>query len=144
MNAQQALKILAKDRWVAFATVDEGQPRVRMMTVKYHEGRLWCFTSASSAKIRQLKRESRFEIVANLSEEGSSGSVRAAGRAEMVEDLSVKEDLSKVFEPFKDHWKSHRDPDFMLLRLNIDRLEVETGPDGKPEVFPLDVQGRPV
>jgi len=137
MNRQEVLKLLAKDRWVAFATVDGGQPRVRMMTVKYHGGKLWCFTSASSAKADQLRHDDRFELVVHLAEEGGAGSVRAMGRAEIVEDLRIKEELSASFSPFKDHWQSFEDPDFMLLRLNVESVEIELGPDAKAERFAL-------
>jgi general stress protein 26 len=137
MNTQELLGLLARDRWVAFATVDDGQPRVRMMTVLYHRGKLWCFTSASSAKANQLRHNDKFEFVAHMAEEGRVSSLRATGQAEIVDDSVVKKELSTSFPVFKDHWQSFDDPDFMLLRLNIESIEVERGPDTKAEKFTL-------
>lgn len=137
MNTQELLGLLAKDRWVAFATVDGGQPRVRMMTVLHHRGKLWCFTSASSAKANQLRRNDKFEFVAHMAGEGNVSSLRATGRAEIVDDSVVKKDLSSSFPMFKDHWQSFDDPDFMLLRLDIESIEIERGPDTKAEKFNL-------
>ena len=137
MNAQEMLGLLAKDRWVAFATVDGGQPRVRMMTVLYHRGKLWCFTSSSSAKAHQLRHNDKIEFVAHMAGEGNVSSLRATGRAEIVDDPVVKKELSTSFPVFKDHWQSFDDPDFMLLRLDVESIEIERGPDTKAEKFTL-------
>jgi len=137
MDAQELLRLLAKDRWVAFATVDDGQPRVRMMTVSLHDRQLWCFTSAASAKAGQLKRDDRFELVAHMEGEGNISSLRAMGRAEVVTDLSVKEALATANPSFKEHWSSFEDPDFMLLRLQVESIEIERGPATKAERYVL-------
>jgi uncharacterized pyridoxamine 5'-phosphate oxidase family protein len=135
MITQELLGLLEKDRWVAFATVEGDQPRVRMMTVLFHKGKLWCFTSASSAKANQLRLDDKFEFVAHTAGEGNVSSLRATGRAEIVEDLAVKDELSTTFPVFKEHWRSSDDPDFMLLRLSIQSIEVERGPDTKAEKY---------
>jgi len=137
MNAQELLGLLAKDRWVALATADGGQPRVRMVTVLNHGGKLWCFTSASSAKACQLRDNDKFEFVAHMAGEGGISSLRAMGRAEIVDDTDIKEEISTSFPVFKDHWQSFDDPDFMLLRLDIESIEIERGPDTKAEKFIL-------
>ncbi len=137
VNTRDIHRLLAKDRHVALATNDRGQPRVRMMTIKCHAGKLWCFTGASSTKASQLKVDRRFEFVANLYEEGSAGSLRATGLATIVTDPQKKKELADSFPSFKDHWQSPIDPDFMLLRLDVETVEIERGPDAKAERYVL-------
>lgn len=138
MDTEQLEKLMGVDRWAAFATMDDDQPRVRMMTVRWHGGSLWSFTSAFSAKGGQLKRNDKFEFVIHMAGEGNVSSLRAAGRAEMIGDPSIREELAAASPSFKEHWSSSDDPDFMLLRLNIDAVEIERGPDTKAERYTLD------
>lgn len=104
-----------------------------MMTIRCYDGHLWTLTSASSAKAQQLRLNDRFEFVAHLAEDKGISSLRASGRAEVIEDASVRRRLASSCQSFDDHWSSPDDPDFMLLRLDVDAIEVERGPDTKAE-----------
>lgn len=141
MDSDCLQKLIGSDKWVAFATTDGDRPRVRMMTVRCYRGGLWTFTSASSAKAKQLGLNNKFEFVAHLAGEGGVSSVRASGWAETIDDTTVRRELAASSPSFGDHWSSFEDPDFMLLKLNIETMEVERGPDTKAERYVLDPQG---
>ncbi len=106
------------------ATVADGWPQVRPLTVMHVAGRLYILTGANSNKIKQLGSEPRFELVIPLSEGENNGYLRAMGKGEIVTDMSEKAAAAKASPYFDTYWTGHDDPDYALIRLRLDVIHL--------------------
>jgi len=70
--------------------------------------------------------------------ENNIGSIRARGQIKIVQDLPTKEMLSKAIPFFDGYWQSYTDPEFALLKLSIQKFEVQSPYDKKFYYFNLD------
>jgi general stress protein 26 len=104
------------------ATVEGDQPRVRMMTLVAHEGRLWMATKTEWNKVDQIAKNSRIEISVPARDESGSGCLRVTGKAHLIRDPAVRAELAKVIPWFSSYWDSHEDRNFSLLRFEIHRV----------------------
>ena len=123
MDKQEAIKHLNSVELAYVATVDNNEPRVRIMSITPHKNQFWCCTITGRDKIDQIKKNNNFEFSFQLSE--NQGSIRARGKADIVEELETKKEISEVIPWFDDYWKDHNDPKFTLFRLNVDRIVVQ-------------------
>ena len=131
MNLEQTYNYMKAMDVIFMATIENDQPRVRLMALIEHERQWWCCTMASRAKIRQLSKNSKFEFCNTIKNESSIGSIRASGDAEIIEDNKIKTNLSKAIPFFKGYWDSPDDPQFALIRLNIEEIVVQSPFDKK-------------
>lgn len=122
---------LRKEVWSLFqhmqpiflATVDEGRPRVRPVTLIHFDKKLWVSTGANDAKIRQIKANPHVEFCLLLQKDEYQGSVRGRGVADIVQDMETKKLLSENISFFKQYWKDHTDPGFALVQIHVQHFE---------------------
>lgn len=122
---------------VSMATVDEDQPRVRIMALISHDNKFWCCTITTRSKMKQFKKNSKFEFCSIIKKNGILGSIRALGNANIIDDLKIKKDLSEVIPFFSGYWSDYSDPKFSLIQLNISKIEVQSPYDKKFYTFDL-------
>jgi general stress protein 26 len=108
---------------VYFATSDKNQPRVRPMALINHNEELWIVSRSYEDKVKQIKKNSKFELTFMVDDE-FKGMIRAAGNAQVIEDLEIKKELVESISWFSNYFKSHEDPNYGLIKLEI--LEVRT------------------
>lgn len=105
------------------ATLDEGKPRVRPMSLIYHKNQCWCCTIEGRPKIEQIKSDSNMEFALNAHDRDDLGTIRGLGKAFIIDDLDTKKEISEVIPWFSGYWKSYDDPKFILIRLDLEQIE---------------------
>lgn len=121
-----------KDVWQYFdglptayvATVKEGRPQVRPLTVVHVAGRLYILTGTDSNKVKQVRADPNFELCITWKDGDSHGYVRAEGMAEIVEDPAEKSAVAKVAPYFDTYWKGSDDPSYTLLRMRMETIHL--------------------
>jgi general stress protein 26 len=104
-------------QFVALATMDGLQPRVRPMTLIYLDRRFWFVTSAFSDKVKQIKQNANVESTYQFTDSSEDCCIRLLGRAEIIQDKRTKTDIAKRIGFFNDHWSGSEDPDYTLLEI---------------------------
>ena len=131
MNLKQVYKFMKEMDIVFIATIERDQPKVRVMALIEHENQWWCCTMASRAKVEQLRDNPKFEFCNTVKYESNIGSIRAKGHAKIIDDLEIKLNVSKAIPFFKGYWDSHDDPQFVLIRLNVEIIVIQSPFDKK-------------
>lgn len=107
---------------VHLATVDNGHPRVRPMTlIVYHE-KIWMVTHTEKNKIAEIKKNSNMEFSQVFIKNKMVGCIRATGRVKIITDNNIKEGISKEITFFQSYWRSADDPNYTLLNLELDQV----------------------
>lgn len=122
---------LKKEVWSYFkemktiflATCCDGKPKVRPVTMINFKDKLWVSTGTEDAKTEQIKDNNNIEFSMLIGEGEYKGSIRAAGKVDIVKDMRTKKLLADNIPFFNHFWKDASDPDFTLLRLDIDSIE---------------------
>lgn len=108
---------------ISLATGENGQPRVRLVTLVSFAQRFWILTGTKSAKISQIRENPKIEFCLPLKDGEHSGYIRAAGFAEVIKDKATKVKVAKHCDFFNKHWKSPNDPSYTLLELKLREIE---------------------
>ena len=108
---------------IFLATQENGQPRVRVVTLVTFDQRLWVLTGTRSAKVKQIRENPKMELCLVFDEGEHHGYVRAAGFAKIISDKETKVKVAKHCDFFTKHWKSFDDPNYTLLELKLDEIE---------------------
>lgn len=108
----------------SLATLDNGRPRVRPVTLVHKDGSLFVLTGSGSKKVRQLRADPRYEICVALKSGKNEGYLRADGRSEVVKDAALKAAVAKATPFFGTYWKSVNDPSYALIRLHVKNVNL--------------------
>jgi len=126
MELEEVYDFMNKLEVVSMSTVEIDQPRVRIMALIPYKNKYWCCTIASRPKMQQFKANNKFEFCSIIRKNDKIGSIRACGRAKIIEDLEIKKELSKVIPFFNGYWSDYSDSNFGLIRLDIDKIEAQS------------------
>lgn len=104
MNKAEILEFLKSNPACHLATVDDNQPRVRGMLM-YHadENGILFHTGGFKDLCKQLQQNPNVELCFNSADKGKQ--VRVSGKAEFIEDKSLKEKIVRersFLKPFVD------------------------------------------
>ncbi len=109
---------------VSFATVEEGQPRVRPMTLIHSEDKFYMITGARGGKdaykLKQLRVNPRFEYYHTMKGEKVDGFIRGMGDSWEVKDEEVKKKIYDMIPWAKSFFSTLDHPDYVLLELKHD------------------------
>jgi uncharacterized pyridoxamine 5'-phosphate oxidase family protein len=114
-----------------FATIEDDQPRVRMMTLVAYDSRLWLATKTEWDKVEQIRRNPKAELTVPARDEKGAGCVRVTAVARPIEDSSIRQEVSKAIPWFSHYWTSSNDANFTLIGLDILRVLYDHPSDGK-------------
>ena len=124
MNENQIEKLygLLKDfSTVMLVTMNDGECHARPMAVAHVDENtdLWLFTSLGSAKVSEIKADTRVQV---LGQEGWTNCVVLAGRARVVEDRAK---IREMWKPAFKVWfpEGAEDPNIVLLQIKGERAE---------------------
>jgi len=131
MKIEEVYEFMKNLEVVSMATVEGDQPRARIMALISHNDNYWCCTIASRPKMEQFKENNKFEFCSIIRKNENLGSIRALGKARIIQDFEVKKELSKAIPFFSGYWKDYTDPKFGLIRLDINKIEVQSPYDKK-------------
>jgi general stress protein 26 len=116
---------------IHLATIENDQPRVRLMSITAHKGKLWSATKTHWDKVAQIEKNPKIEFTMTVRNERGWGCLRATGNASIVRDPETKAEISKAIPWFSSYWPSSTDPSFTLLQLNLDLIRFDNNDDGK-------------
>ncbi|MFX1386453.1 MAG: pyridoxamine 5'-phosphate oxidase family protein [Promethearchaeota archaeon] len=137
MKLEEVYDFLNRLEIVSMATTEKDQPRVRIMALIPHNDKYWCCTISTRPKMEQFKANNKFEFCSIIKKNENLGSIRACGRAKIVEDLKLKKELSEAIPFFSGYWHDYNDPKFGLILLDIEKIEVQSPYDKQFYIFNL-------
>ena len=108
---------------VFFSTLENDQPRVRPMALIHCDNDFWLTSRSYEEKMDQVRENANFEFSFN-DREKLKGMIRATGKAYVIEDLKIKEKVSKAVPFFKDYFTEPADPNYGLIKLEIKEVRV--------------------
>jgi general stress protein 26 len=115
------------------ATVEGGQPRVRVVFPAFEGRRLWIATRPDSAKARQLRRDPRVELFYEIGAKRPTVHLTITGVARFVDDPAEKARIwnAKLFGyNLGEFWlEGPESKDFGLLLITAQRVELGTQPE---------------
>jgi general stress protein 26 len=111
--------------WCALATVDDGEPRVRMVHPTWEGEVLWFATGTSSPKLRQLRENPVVDVQFQVAPPDFVH-LMVRGRAEIVEDAAEKKRVWDVLDyDLGQFWPGGpTDPEYALVKVRPQRVEL--------------------
>jgi general stress protein 26 len=123
---------------VHLATVDNGHPRVRPMTLILYDEKIWMVTHTEKNKVAEIQRNNFMEFTFVYIKDKMAGCIRATGRIIIINDKGTRKELSKAIVFFQNYWRSVEDPNFTLLKLELDQIYYSPpAEDGMKYLFDL-------
>jgi general stress protein 26 len=104
------------------ATLDGNQPRVRMLSFTPYDKKLWVVTRTGDDKVNQIRKNSNVEFTFAVRGKERTGCLRATAEAHIVEDQTMRDNVTSVIPWFTNYWESAEDPNFTLIRLNLKQI----------------------
>ncbi|OWA35317.1 general stress protein [Saccharibacillus sp. O16] len=123
---QQALEkkiteTLERNRFGSFATVENGQPKVRYMTV-FNEGMtIYLVTSSETHKVEELEKNPKVALLLGFEQGGTQDEVQIQGTAEITRDEELRKRLWK--DAFEQWLEGPDDPNYVVLKITPSRAE---------------------
>jgi general stress protein 26 len=121
---EEALGCFGSRTVISLATCLGNRPAVRPMTVLRLEGGFYTLTFCDSRKVAQIRANPRCQMFLGLADGEDSGFVRADCTAVEIVDEGMKEKLYRAADYAHQFWSGASDPNFCLLRLDIDVIEL--------------------
>jgi len=107
---------------IHLATLDGDQPRVRMLSFTTYDNKLWIITRSGDDKVSQIRKNSNVEFTLAIGGKEETGCLRVTAEAHIVEDQTMRDNVTSVIAWFTGYWKSSEDPDFTLIRLDMKKI----------------------
>lgn len=115
--------LLKPTQMIHLATWDGEYPRVRPVSLIFHQDKFWFCTGSNDAKVNQMENNPVFEFSLMLEKGDYSGTLRCSGETEIVSDLTTKKQMADAIPFFSEYWKTAEDPTFCLVELKVDQVE---------------------
>lgn len=118
-----------------FATIMDGKPWVRYVMVSGEENLDIYFTAMKqSRKVSQIKADPSCHIlVGGDPKDFTRHWVQMAGKAEVLEDLPTKKKMWQEYHATM--FKGPEDPNFVVIKVKPERVELWGGGKMEPEVY---------
>ncbi len=120
---KEILSSFVEQQTVYLATSDKDQPKVRPVTLIHSKNRLFIATSASDAKVKQIKQNPKTEFCLLLEKGEAKGTLRAECMAEIIKDMKIKSELYDKIPFMKEFWKTPSDPSYALIEFQPSSFE---------------------
>jgi general stress protein 26 len=125
-DKQKIVEIMKKASNFAFlATCDGGQPRVRPVSPMVEDDMsVWVATSASSRKVKQIKKNPRMSLAFVVHPQGDKAAT-IIGDAEIVEDMEQKKRIWGLasYDPSQFWPDGPKSKDYCVLKINVKQIE---------------------
>lgn len=119
MNIQECIKFANDNPTCSFATIDDQQPRVRMMGLWYADSSGFYFQTDTSGKIyNQLKSNQKVEICFFKRDNVMGTMLRISGKVEFLSDKNLKNKVLKDRPFLMNLGMTEESPDLIILRIN--------------------------
>lgn len=122
-NLEQIYKQIPERFECPFATVSNNKATVRVMTMLNMDNNFYFVTEKFSSKFKDLANNTSFEWYLVFKNDEPIWYLRARGNAEIIEDLTIKEEMFNKVDFIKHYWDNPRHPNFGLVKCNPNELE---------------------
>lgn len=136
MNFDDIKKHLQNEQTVYLSTSAAKQPHVRAMALIYYNDTFWSCTLLSRKKVAEVQENNLVEFCLPLVSDKGTGSIRAAGELEIIEDQNIREELSREISFFPHFFESYDSPEFVLFRYNLETVVFHNPEDRQFYTFP--------
>ncbi|MFX1299984.1 MAG: pyridoxamine 5'-phosphate oxidase family protein [Promethearchaeota archaeon] len=123
MSIPTVEELLRGENTIFLATAEGDQPRVRPVTLVENAGEFFVLTGLKDAKVAQIKKNEKVEVVRLFRFEEGGGYVRFSAYAKIIGNSKIRERLAKATSFFSSYFKSADDPNFVLLHLAPVKME---------------------
>ena len=123
MDIPSVEDLLKGENNIFLATAEEDHPRVRPVTLVENSGDLYVLTGTADAKVAQIKRNEKVEVVRLIRFEEGGGYVRFSAVAKIIDDQKTRTRIANATSFFANYFKSSDDPKFTLLRIIPKKIE---------------------
>jgi len=123
MDIPSVEDLLRGENNVFLATAEGNQPRVRPVTLVENNGELFVLTGTTNAKVSQIRKNKKVEVVRLISFEKGGGYVRFSAVATIIDEAKIRFRLAKATSFFSNYFKSDDDPKFTLLQIVPKKIE---------------------
>ena len=107
------------------ATVDGKQPKVRPMALIYHKDTCWFVSIAGRKKIKEIETNDNVEFAINPQDRDDLSTIRGSGKAILIDDQEIRQDLANAIPWFDGYWKSAEDSRFFLYKIDLEQVSVQ-------------------
>ncbi len=107
------------------ATTDGKKPRVRPMALIYHKDTCWFVSIAGRKKIKEIETNDNVEFAINPQDREDLSTIRGSGRAILIDDQEIRQDLANAIPWFDEYWESAEDPRFFLYKIDLEQVSVQ-------------------
>lgn len=119
MNIQDCIRFANENPICSFATVEDGQPRVRILGFWFADETGFYFQTSTTKEIpQQLKANPKAEICFYRPEGMIGTMLRVAGEVELVDDLPLRERVLKDRAFLKTFGVTIDSPSLVLFRIS--------------------------
>ncbi len=108
---------------VDLATCEQGQPRLRPMTLIWYEGRFFFATGSADNKCAQIEANPRVEFCYLLNTETNKGYIRATGTLDKVSDIGMKKTIADHATYIYDYWSDPADEGYRLYEMTFTQVQ---------------------
>jgi len=108
---------------VDLATCDQGQPRLRPMTLIHYEGRFFFATGSADNKCTQIEDNPRVEFCHLLKTETNMGYIRATGTLDKVSDITFKKAIADHATYIYNYWSDPADEGYRLYEMTFTQVQ---------------------
>lgn len=123
MDLQKVFTHFKQIQPVFLASVDGKKPRVRPVTLIYFAKHFWFAAGSGDDKVAQIYNNENIEFCLTLKGDKSTGYIRGAGKAVIVEDLQEKIMIAENIDFIKHFWQDPADPDYTLFKIELQEIE---------------------
>jgi uncharacterized pyridoxamine 5'-phosphate oxidase family protein len=118
MSLEEVMEHLKFLNRIILATVEGDQPRLRPVTLIYHEGRYYVTTGTKDKKIKQISQNPKVEFLLLIpDEQGNTGFIRGKCVTSIVNDKKIKTSLYEKVPHVSILWKDPFDENLTVLEL---------------------------
>ncbi len=116
-------EVLSGETTIFLATFDGRQPRVRPVTMVELEGDLFVLTGTKDAKVAQIQKHDKVEIVTLVKHDKGTGYVRFTAQVTIEKNPEQRARAAKTVSFFSEFWDSPDHPEYTLLRIQPLQIE---------------------
>jgi uncharacterized pyridoxamine 5'-phosphate oxidase family protein len=118
MSLEEVLGHLQFLNRIVLATVEHDQPRLRPVTLIFHDERFFVTTGTNEKKIKQITHNPKVEFLLLLpDEQGNTGYIRCKCTASIVDDKKIKTSLYERVPHVSALWKDPLDENLTVFEL---------------------------
>lgn len=112
---EEILNVLQDGAMGAFATVDNGKPRVRPWQFSFEEGGKLYFCTANTKDVYKQLQESPYAEFTSTTDDMKT--IRVAGKVNFVDDINIKQKLLDKLPGIKNMYQTADNPTFEVFYI---------------------------